>query len=107
MSAHNAAHRDPTGRRGCCRSNKAPPRRYTLSGPYSSNNLSLFLVHRDQSDPAANYLTLQEAMRQMKVIVDETGHVNVLTIENRGSGDVFIHSGEIVKGGRQDRTIAE
>jgi hypothetical protein len=46
-------------------------------------------------------------MRQKKVVVDETGHVNVLTIENRGSGDVFIHSGEIVKGGRQDRTIAE
>ncbi len=73
----------------------AQPLRYALSGPYSSNNLSLFLVHRDQSDPAANYLTLQ------------TGNVNVLMIENRGSGDVFIHSGEIVKGGRQDRTIAE
>ena len=85
----------------------AQPLRYTLSGPYSSNNLSLFLVHHDQADAAANYLTLQEAMRQKKVVVDETGHVNVLTIENRGSSDVFIHSGEIVKGGRQDRTIAE
>src|SRR6266568_3594143 len=85
----------------------AQPLRYTLSGPYPSNNLSLFLVHRDQADPAANYLTLQDAMRQKKVVVDETGHVNVLTIENRGTSDVFIHSGEIVKGGRQDRTIAE
>jgi len=85
----------------------AQPLRYTLSGPYSSNNLSLFLVHRDQSDPVSNYLTLQEAMRQKKVVVDETGNVNVLMIENRGTSDVFIHSGEIVKGGRQDRTIAE
>ena len=85
----------------------AQPLRYALSGPYSSNNLSLFLVHRDQADAAADYLTLGEAMRQKKVVVDETGHVNLLTIENRGNSDVFIHSGEIVKGGRQDRTIGE
>jgi hypothetical protein len=37
--------------------------------------------------------------------VRETGNVNELEIENLGNDDVFIQSGDIVKGGRQDRTL--
>src|ERR1700680_679870 len=41
------------------------------------------------------------------VIVRETGNVNELAVENVSSDrDVYIQSGDIVKGGRQDRTIA-
>ena len=52
-----------------------------------------------------NYLTLQEALEQKKVVVYETGNVNELSIENVGDQPVFIQSGDIVKGGRQDRTL--
>jgi len=37
--------------------------------------------------------------------VRETGNVNQLEIENRGSEPVFIQAGDIVKGGQQDRTL--
>jgi hypothetical protein len=37
--------------------------------------------------------------------VRETGNVNELEVENRGDSEVFIQSGDIVKGGRQDRVL--
>jgi hypothetical protein len=77
-----------------------------ISGPYTSKNLTLFLIHgHDTIKGGENYLTLQEALEQKKVIVYETGNVNELAIENVGDQPVFIQSGDIVKGGRQDRTI--
>ncbi|HEV8379395.1 MAG TPA: DUF6569 family protein, partial [Tepidisphaeraceae bacterium] len=39
-------------------------------------------------------------------VVHETSNVNELAIENVGSTDVYVQSGDIVKGGKQDRTIA-
>ena len=50
-------------------------------------------------------LTLQEAMTKQTVRVIETGSVNELQIENTGTEDVFIQSGDIVKGGKQDRVL--
>jgi hypothetical protein len=39
------------------------------------------------------------------VKVRETSNVNELEIENLGLDDVFVQSGDIVKGGKQDRTL--
>ena len=39
------------------------------------------------------------------VKVRETGNVNQLEIENLGKEEVFVQSGDIVKGGQQDRTL--
>jgi hypothetical protein len=50
-------------------------------------------------------LTLEEALEKGSVRVFETGEVNDLKVENLGSEAVFIQSGDIVKGGRQDRVI--
>jgi hypothetical protein len=85
----------------------AEPLRYRLSGPLAANNLTLFLIHRDEAQAAPLYLSLQQAMRDRRVTVSETGDVGELALRNRSDNDVFIQSGEIVKGGRQDRTIAE
>ena len=77
---------------------------YRISGPYTHDNLSVFLIHgRDKIDK--HFLTLQEAMQQKKVIVHETGNVNELAVENVSGEEVFIQSGDIVKGGKQDRLI--
>lgn len=80
---------------------------YTISGPYSHNNLTVYLIHGKESAPGVRFLTLQEAMEQNKVIVHETGSVNELSIENlSATEEIYIQSGDIVKGGRQDRTLS-
>lgn len=77
-----------------------------LSGPFTHDNLSLYLVHGTDRAPI-KYLTLSEALEQHKVVVYETGSVNQLQVENLSQDDVYIQSGEIVKGGRQDRVLKD
>ena len=78
---------------------------YRLSGPYTHKNLSIFLVHGKNLIKAKSFLTLQEALVQKKVVVYETQSVNELSIQNFSSEDVYVQSGDIVKGGQQDRMI--
>jgi hypothetical protein len=75
-----------------------------ISGPIVHKNLAIYFVH-GPSVPGAVPLTLQEAMARGTVRVIETGSVNELKIENSGEDDVFVQSGDIVKGGRQDRVL--
>ncbi len=79
---------------------------YKISGPYSHKNLTVFLIHGDNKSTAKVPLTLQEAMAQKKVKVIETGDVNQLAIQNVSNEEVFVQSGDIVKGGQQDRVLA-
>jgi len=83
----------------------APADDFRVSGPYTHENLSIYLLHGAGKPVGTKLLTLQEAMDQQAVTVYETGQVNQLAIENRSSEDVFIQSGDIVKGGRQDRVL--
>ena len=75
-------------------------------GPYAHENLTVFLL-RGKATKAANkkYLTLAQALKEKKVKVHETGDVNTLAIENLSSEEVYVQAGDIVKGGRQDRTL--
>jgi hypothetical protein len=77
-----------------------------ISGPYTHDNLSIYLIHSSAKTGSRKLLTLQEALDQKKVAVYETGQVNELAIENQSSEEVFIQSGDIVKGGQQDRVLS-
>jgi hypothetical protein len=79
---------------------------YKLSGPYTHKNLTIFLVHGKSLIKGKTFLTLQEALVQKKVVVYETRSVNELSIQNLSDQDVYVQSGDIVKGGQQDRMIA-
>jgi hypothetical protein len=79
---------------------------YRLSGPYTHKNLTIFLIHGKNLIEGKTPLTLQEALEQKKVIVYETKDVNELSIENVSGEDVYVQSGDIVKGGQQDRLLA-
>jgi ARG/rhodanese/phosphatase superfamily protein len=83
-----------------------PLAEYTVSGPYTHNNLTIFLLHGSNQSRGPAPLTLQEAMKRKLVVVRETGDVNRLTIQNRSNQDVFVQAGDIVKGGQQDRVLA-
>src|ERR1051325_7942265 len=79
---------------------------YRLEGPFTHGNLSVFLIHGKDKIKGATFITLQEALVQKKVIVRETREVNELSIENVSNEEVYVQSGDIVKGGQQDRMMA-
>jgi hypothetical protein len=75
-----------------------------ISGPVVHENLAVYFIH-GPSTPGKVPLTLEEAMAKGVVKVRETSNVNQLEIENLGLDEVFVQSGDIVKGGKQDRTL--
>lgn len=84
----------------------ARPDAFTFSGPYTYQNLTLFLVHGKDSLPGKKIITLPEALEQKKIIVHETKNVNELAVENISMDvEIFIQSGDVVKGGQQDRVL--
>lgn len=78
---------------------------YKIVGPVKSHNLEVFIIHGSDSVHSQNIQTLGEAMKAGTLKVFETGDVNELACQNLSSLPVFIQSGDIVKGGRQDRTM--
>ena len=80
---------------------------YRVSAPYTYKNLTIFLIHGKDATSKKNIITLQEAMKLKVFKVYETSDVNELSVENTSTQfDVFIQSGDIVKGGKQDRVLA-
>ncbi len=73
--------------------------------PKTSGNLTVYYL---KGNPLLNnryYKTLGEAMEDKSVKVYETGTVSELKIDNKSNDYIYINSGDIVKGGKQDRTI--
>jgi hypothetical protein len=79
---------------------------FRLSGPYTHENLTIFLVHGKGILEGHSFLTLQEALAQKKVVVYETKDVNELSIKNLSTQDIYVQAGDIVRGGDQDRMIS-
>jgi hypothetical protein len=80
------------------------PEASRISGPIVHENLAVYFIH-GKSTPGKVPLTLEEALARGVVKVRETSNVNLLEIENLGDDEVFVQSGDIVKGGKQDRTL--
>jgi hypothetical protein len=75
---------------------------------YTHDNLSVYLLRGPETFDASNVLTLQEALDAGVAVVHETSNVNQLAVENLSPDrEVFLQSGDIVKGGKQDRLIAK
>lgn len=79
---------------------------YHISGPYVHKNLAVYVVQGKDTITGKKLMTLDEALEKKLVIVHETGDVRELSAENV-SIDIYVYipSGTIVKGGKQDRTI--
>jgi len=80
----------------------------TLSPPVTARNLTAWFILAPATAPAGpvhDYAVLEESIAAQTALVHETGRVRELLIENIGDTDLFIQAGDIVKGGRQDRTI--
>src|SRR4029434_8305755 len=78
----------------------------TISGPYEHENLTIFLLHGPDGIDGTRYISLKKALEKKKVHVYETGTVGQLEAENLSETiDIFIQAGDVLKGGRQDRTL--
>lgn len=77
----------------------------TLSTPVTALNLTGWFILAPSPAPDHDYSVLEEAIDSQTTLLHETGDVNELLIENTGDVDLFIQAGDIVKGGKQDRTI--
>ena len=81
---------------------------YTFTGPYTHDNLNMYLIHGKDEVDATKLLTLGEALAQKQAIVHETGSVQELSVENISKEKaIFIQAGDIVKGGQQDRVMSQ
>jgi hypothetical protein len=92
-----------------------------LASKFAYQNLKLYPVYGNQKFKSATrdvgkYDNLKNAIAEKKVVVSETGAgtsdaysgtVNTLMLENNSSDTVIILAGEVVKGGKQDRVLAE
>ena len=77
-----------------------------VRSPQTFQNLTIFMISGESEIQGKQYITLSEGMKTKEVVVRETGTVRELRIDKNSDQYVFIHSGDIVKGGKQDRTIA-
>lgn len=102
---------------GCVQSDSADPipdavvdlddgRTIVLSGPYTHENLALYLIHSGVQDPG-DYITLEEGLKTGVVKVTEKAQeqVSELLIENGGDRPLLLQEGDRVIGGKQDRQI--
>lgn len=75
-------------------------------GPFQHDNLALYLVTGSDRFAGESFLTLDEALERKLLVVHETQNVNELALDNLSEDqEIFIHRGEIVSGGKQDRVL--
>lgn len=82
---------------------------------YTYENLRLYPVvagdnFRNAFKNLSKFTTLKQAMDQKKIAVTEKGNggtVNSVTVQNLSKDTIIINSGEVIKGGQQDRVINE
>jgi len=81
--------------------------RFKILGPFTHRNLALYLVKGKDVIRKTKFVTLEQALKDGKVTVGETGNVRNLVISSKYAEEyVFIQAGDIVKGGKQDRTLS-
>ena len=78
-----------------------------IEGPYTEGKLAVYVVRGPQVD-SRSYITLHEGLKSGAVKVRErgSGEVNTLEVENGSDKFPFLHVGDVVRGGKQDHTIA-
>ncbi len=84
---------------------KGELRGFAISKPINYKNLQIFAINGTATAENISYVTLKMAMENKWVKIIETSNVNELEISNLSDKVIFINAGDIVKGGKQDRTL--
>jgi hypothetical protein len=83
----------------------AGPDGLRISAVAAYKNLEVYVLYGNTELDNKKYVVLKDALDRKLVRVRETGEVNELKIDNNSKEYIYINSGDIVHGGRQDRTI--
>ncbi|MCB9251972.1 MAG: hypothetical protein H6605_05860 [Flavobacteriales bacterium] len=85
-----------------------------MESKFTFGNLRLYMLKANQvylnpNRNIGNYLSLQEALKDKKILITEVegGQVNNLHFENISKDTIMILAGEVVTGGKQDRVIGQ
>jgi hypothetical protein len=76
----------------------------------SFGSLTVFPVFASVQQKLGEFTTLQQALKMKMAIVHERkdgARVNELIIENKGQEKILVLAGTVVKGGKQDRQVAQ
>jgi hypothetical protein len=86
---------------------KVDENRLRVSGPYVHENLAAYLIHSDKPQDERRFITLQEGLDNKWVTVTEKEQESVgeLMVENKSDHFLYLQDGDLLKGGKQDRTI--
>lgn len=76
----------------------APVTPPTITGPFTFDNLSIFLLHGPDTLPATPVKSLAEALASGSAIVTETDYPDRIVVENMsGDSDLFIRPGDFIQ----------
>jgi hypothetical protein len=76
-------------------------RDYTITGPHTQGNLSVYLIHGADTLRGQKVVPLHTALANNVATI----HAGGPAIDNRGQQPIFIQAGDIIKGGTQDRVV--
>ncbi|MCC6442214.1 MAG: hypothetical protein IT210_02025 [Armatimonadetes bacterium] len=80
-----------------------------VEAPRTHGNLTLFPIVLREGIAHRPYLTMDESLDRGLLVLTEQGggQVNQVVVQNRSDRYVFLMSGEVISGGKQDRMISE
>ncbi|MBM4037403.1 MAG: hypothetical protein FJ290_02720 [Planctomycetes bacterium] len=82
--------------------------RLLVHGPEHFRGLTIFALELQAREDDTDYSTLDEALRQGILRIFDTGTVERVTMENCSRRDwVFVMSGEVIGGGKQNRMVRD
>ena len=80
----------------------------TVSGPHVHGNLAVYIFHAGKAGgPETEYITLEEGVGKglVKVTEADRAEVGQLLVTNLAKLPLYLQVGELVRGGKQDRTL--
>src|SRR4030042_3351050 len=81
--------------------------RIKVGDPIEYGNLKIFPILATRTLSQRDYVSLDEAMERgwLKIRESGEGNVNIVEVRNNGKEKVFILTGEMLTGAKQDRMI--
>jgi hypothetical protein len=76
-------------------------------GPVIRQNLAYYYLYAEKDPGGGDFLTLSEGVKDgsVKITEAERESVQTLLVSNTSKRPLFLHLGEVVSGGKQDRTL--